>query len=287
MDIGELIADWYATGHRDLPWRRPGFTAWGTLVSEFMLQQTPVARVIPALERWLTRWPTPADLARVPPGEAVRAWERLGYPRRALALHGAATAIAERHGNVVPASVGDLLALPGVGPYTARAVAAFAYGVRAPVVDTNVRRVLARALRGLGEAGPARTSADLAEMGAQLPVDPERARLVNAGTMELGQTVCILRAPRCDVCPIAAECAWRAAGYPPYEGVRAPVQKKYEGSNRQVRGLVLRELRASDTPVPAAVIAELWSDPAQLARATEGLLRDGLVVLDGSDYALP
>ena len=284
---GAAIADWYAAGHRDLPWRRPGFSAWGTLVSEFMLQQTPVARVIPALERWLSRWPTPADLARVPPGEAVRAWERLGYPRRALNLHGAATVIAERHGNVVPADVEELLALPGVGPYTARAVAAFAYGIRTPVVDTNVRRVLARALRGEGEAGPPRTNAELAEMAALLPDDPARARLVNAGTMELGQTVCTARAPRCDACPLAATCAWRAAGYPAYAGPRAAVQKRYEGSDRQVRGLVLRELRGSDTPVPAAVIAGLWADAGQLARAIDGLLRDGLVVLDGDDYALP
>jgi A/G-specific adenine glycosylase len=287
VQLGERIADWYASGHRDLPWRRPGFPAWGTLVSEFMLQQTPVARVIPALERWLTRWPTPADLAAVPPGDAVRAWERLGYPRRALRLHGAATAIADRHGNQVPADVDALLDLPGVGPYTARAVAAFAYGIRTPVVDTNVRRVLARALRGQGEAGPPRTVADLLEMEAVLPADPTRARLVNAGTMELGQTVCTARAPRCEACPVADLCAWRAAGYPSYEGQRAAVQKKYEGSDRQVRGLVLRELRASDTPVPVTVIEGLWPDAGQLARAVDGLLRDGLIVRDDDEYGLP
>jgi A/G-specific adenine glycosylase len=285
--IGERIAQWYAAGHRDLPWRRPGFTAWGTLVSEFMLQQTPVARVIPALERWLNRWPTPADLAHVPPGEAVRAWERLGYPRRALALHAAATVIAEQHANEVPADVNALLALPGVGPYTARAVAAFAYGIRTPVVDTNVRRVLARAVRGQGAAEPARTTADLSEMEALLPVDPGRARLVNAGTMELGQTVCTAGSPRCDACPLAELCAWRAAGYPTYDGPRPPVQKRYEGSDRQVRGLVLRELRASDTPVPRAAIDELWADAAQLARAVDGLRRDGLIVLDGVELRLP
>jgi A/G-specific adenine glycosylase len=285
--IGERIADWYAAGHRDLPWRRPGFTAWGTLVSEFMLQQTPVTRVIPALERWLTRWPTPADLANAPPGEAVRAWERLGYPRRALNLHGAATVIAERHDNEVPADVDALLALPGVGPYTARAVAAFAYGIRTPVVDTNVRRVLARAMRGQGAAGPARTSVDLAGMEAVLPADPARARLVNAGTMELGQTVCTARSPRCEECPLVAVCAWRAGGYPHYEGPRAPVQKRYEGSDRQVRGLVLRELRGSDIPVPVEVIAGLWADAAQLARAVDGLLRDGLVERDGDELRLP
>lgn len=287
MDIGELIARWYAAGHRDLPWRRPGFPAWGTLVSEFMLQQTPVARVIPALDRWLARWPSPADLAAEPPGEAVRAWERLGYPRRALNLHGAATAIAERHGNVVPASVDDLLALPGVGPYTARAVAAFAYGIRTPVVDTNVRRLLARAVHGRGEAGPPRTAADLADMERLLPLDEDAARLVNAGAMELGQVVCTARSPRCAECPLAEVCAWRAAGYPAYDGPRAAVQKRYEGSDRQVRGLVLRELRGSDTPVPADVIAGVWPDAGQLARALDGLLRDGLVVRDGTEYALP
>jgi A/G-specific adenine glycosylase len=287
VDIGQRVAAWYAAGHRDLPWRRPGFPAWGTLVSEFMLQQTPVARVIPALERWLERWPTPADLARVPAGEAVRAWERLGYPRRALALHAAATVIAERHGNEVPEDVEALLALPGVGPYTARAVAAFAYGVRTPVVDTNARRVLARAVHGEAEAGPARVTADLAAMDAMLPRDPAVARLANAGIMELGQTVCTARSPRCDDCPLVATCAWRAAGYPAYTGVRAPVQKRYEGSDRQVRGLVLRELRGSDTPVPAAVIAGLWPDAVQLGRAVDGLLRDGLVVADGGELRLP
>lgn len=252
-----------------------------------MLQQTPVARVIPALELWLERWPTPADLAREPAGEAVRQWERLGYPRRALALHGAATAIAERHGNDVPADVDALLALPGVGPYTARAVASFAHGIRTPVVDTNVRRVLARAVHGRAEAGPPRTTVDLLEMEAMLPVEPRRAQLTNAGTMELGQTVCTARTPRCDACPIAEACAWRTAGYPAYTGPRAPVQKRYEGSDRQVRGLVLRELRASDTPVPAVVIAGVWPDAVQRTRAIDGLLRDGLIERDGDGYALP
>ncbi|MEQ1737611.1 MAG: A/G-specific adenine glycosylase, partial [Rhodoglobus sp.] len=166
--VADAIASWYESGHRELPWRRPGFPAWGILISEFMLQQTPVTRVIPKLEEWLARWPTPADLAAVPPGEAVRAWDRLGYPRRALALHGAATAIAERHGNVVPSDVDELLALPGVGPYTARAVAAFAYGVRTPVVDINTRRVLARALEGEREPGPAQPRREHAVMESLL-----------------------------------------------------------------------------------------------------------------------
>lgn len=287
-EIADPVADWYQAGHRELPWRRAGFPAWGILISEFMLQQTPVARVIPKLEEWLERWPTPADLAAVPPGEAVRAWDRLGYPRRALALHGAATAIAERHGNIVPPDVDELLALPGVGPYTARAVAAFAYGVRTPVVDINARRVLARALDGVGEPGPAQPGREHALMDALLPADPARARLVNAGTMELGQVVCTARTPRCDICPIAAACAWRAAGYPEYTGRPAPKQKKYEGSDRQVRGLILRVLRASETPVPPAVIDNLWPDATQRDRALAGLLRDTLVTGDPQrGYQLP
>jgi len=286
--VGERVADWYAAGHRELPWRHPDYPAWGILMSEFMLQQTPVARVIPRLAEWLERWPSPADLAAVPPGEAVRAWDRLGYPRRALNLHAAATAIAERHGNRVPSDVDELLALPGVGPYTARAVAAFAYGVRTPVVDTNVRRVLARALDGQAEPGVPRIRRDLDAMDAVLPQNAERARLANAGVMELGQTVCTARAPRCAECPIAALCAWRAAGYPDYEGERAPRQKRYEGSDRQVRGLILRELRGSDLPVPAETLAALWPDAEQLARALAGLVRDGLVAGDPVEgYLLP
>ncbi len=286
--VGERIADWYAAGHRDLPWRRDGFGAWGILVSEFMLQQTPVARVIPRLEAWLERWPTPADLAAVPSGEAVRAWDRLGYPRRALALHGAAVAITADHGGIVPADVEALLALPGVGPYTARAVAAFAYGLPVPVVDVNTRRVLARAVLGQGDAGPANARRDHALMESVLPTDPTRARLVNAGAMELGQTVCVARAPRCGVCPLAGSCAWLAAGSPAYDGPSAPKQKRYEGSDRQVRGRILQELRGSDIPVPAEAVAALWPDADQCDRALASLLRDGLVVGDPQGgYTLP
>lgn len=286
--VGEQIADWYAAGHRQLPWRHPDYPAWGILISEFMLQQTPVARVIPRLAEWLERWPTPADLAAVPPGEAVRAWDRLGYPRRALNLHAAAVTITERHGNRVPRDVAELLKLPGVGPYTARAVAAFAYGVRTPVVDTNVRRVLARALGGQAEPGPPQTRRDLEAMDAILPLDPDLARLTNAGAMELGQIVCTARSPRCDACPLAASCAWRAAGYPQYDGPRAARQKKYEGSDRQVRGVILRELRAADIPVTADIIGSLWPDAVQLERALAGLRLDGLVTGDPDvGYALP
>ncbi|MCU1596783.1 MAG: adenine glycosylase [Glaciihabitans sp.] len=287
MTIASAVNDWFAANQRDLPWRAPGYPAWGILVSEIMLQQTPVARVIPRLEQWLERWPTPAALADASPGDAVRAWERLGYPRRALNLHAAAVAITERHGGVVPDDVNELLALPGIGHYTARAVAAFAYGRRHPVVDTNVRRVLARAVDGVADAGPPSTKRDLAAMEAQLPTDDADARLFNAAAMELGAVVCTARAPRCDACPIASQCAWRAAGYPAYDGVRRVAQKRYEGSDRQVRGVILAALRASRS-VSAAEIESLWPEPIQRGRALDGLIIDGLVVgSPDTGYELP
>ncbi|GAB3617876.1 A/G-specific adenine glycosylase [Okibacterium endophyticum] len=285
--IAPLVNDWYRASARDLPWRRREFTAWGTLVSEFMLQQTPVNRVIPRLAEWLERWPTPADLASVPPGEAVRAWSNLGYPRRALWLHSAAVQITERHNGVVPAAVPELLALTGVGDYTARAVAVFAYGHRHPVVDTNTRRVIARAVLGQGEPGPPHRGKDLATMEDLLPQDDAEAAVFNAGAMELGALVCTARAPRCDACPLVEHCVWRSAGYPAYLGARKPVQKKYEGSDRHVRGLIMRELRASDVPVTTAEIKTLWPDAVQRDRAVAGLIADGLAVDTGSGYLLP
>ena len=288
MSIAPAVNAWFEREKRDLPWRADGFPAWGILVSEIMLQQTPVARVIPRLDEWLARWPTPASLAAASPGDAVRAWERLGYPRRALNLHAAAVAITERHGGIVPSDIDELLALPGVGDYTARAVAAFAYGERHPVVDTNVRRVLARAIGGNGEAAPASTRRDLAAMEAQLPTDAAEARAFNAAVMELGAVVCTVRAPRCEECPIADRCAWRAAGYPNYGGPRRPVQKKYEGSDRQVRGAILGALRAREGSLGEHELDQIWPEAIQRGRALDGLLLDGLIVgSPESGYALP
>ena len=286
MSIAGPLIEWFAASGRDLPWRRPGFTAWGTLVSEFMLQQTPVVRVIPRLDEWMTRWPTPADLAAVPSGEAVRAWKSLGYPRRALNLHAAAVAITDRHGGVVPSDVPALLALPGVGDYTARAVAVFSFGLRHPVVDVNIRRVIARAVHGQGEPGPA-AKKDLVEMESLLPESLDEARAFTVAIMELGALVCTARSPKCEECPIASQCAWRAAGYPAFEGKRAPVQKKFAGSDRQVRGLIMRELRASEIAVTPAEIDTIWPDAAQRARALAGLIADGLVVEVEGGYELP
>jgi A/G-specific adenine glycosylase len=276
--IAPSINAWFRANARDLPWRRLGFSAWGTLVSEFMLQQTPVNRVIPLLERWLSRWPTPAALASEPPSEAVRAWATLGYPRRALWLHRAATEITERHGGTVPEDVDALLALTGIGDYTARAVAVFAYGHRHPVVDTNTRRVIARAVAGQGEQSPPSRTRDLSAMESLLPAERSEAAAFNAGIMELGALVCTARSPRCDVCPIRNACAWRASGYPAYEGQRKAVQKKYEGSDRQVRGLIMAELRSAHRPVTDAELASVWTDETQRERALAGLIVDGLAV---------
>jgi A/G-specific adenine glycosylase len=287
MDIATAVTDWFGRSARDLPWRRPGFSPWGILVSEVMLQQTPALRVIEPLAEWLRRWPTAADLAAEPAGEAVRAWGRLGYPRRALRLHACAVAIVERHGGVVPDSVDCLLALPGIGDYTARAVAAFAYGKRHPVVDTNIRRVLARAVGGQAQPAPPSTARDLAAMDALLPEDAQAAQRFNAGMMELGAVICTSSSPHCDDCPIAELCAWRQAGYPRYTGARRAVQKRYEGSDRQVRGVILHELRAADGAVASVRLQQLWPDAAQRDRALASLVADGLAVAVGDSYRLP
>lgn len=270
-----LIA-WYRDAARDLPWRREGFGAWGTLVSEFMLQQTPVNRVVPHLEAWLARWPTPADLAASPPGDAVTQWANLGYPRRALWLHRAAVEMRDRHDGVVPRDIDALLALTGIGDYTARAVAVFAYGDRHPVVDTNTRRVLARAIDGRAQPGPPHRR-DLEAMEAELPADIAEAAIVNAAAMELGAIVCTARAPKCEACPLAAQCAWRAAGYPASEDRRRK-QATYEGSDRQTRGAVLKTLReAAPAAVPVFAVIPEWPDAAQRDRAIDSLIADGLV----------
>jgi len=281
------VSSWYRHNARDLPWRRPDTTPWGVLVSEFMLQQTPVARVEPVWHEWLGRWPRPSDLAAATRADVLRAWGRLGYPRRALRLHEAAHAIAERHGDVVPADVQALEALPGIGSYTARAVAAFGYGRRCPVVDTNVRRVVARAVRGAGGAGPARARADLADVEALLPSDAAAAALVSVALMELGAVVCTARAPRCAVCPVRPACAWVTAGRPAYEGPRRPVQM-YAGTDRQVRGRLLDVLRGAPEPVERRVLDAAWADDAQRDRCLDSLLVDGLAEqLDDGRFALP
>ena len=279
------LTDWYAVAARDLPWRRPGTSPYAVLVSEVMLQQTPVARVVPAYEAWLERWPTPAALAADSPGEAVRMWGRLGYPRRALRLHATCVAVTTRYGGQLPTTVPELLTLPGVGDYTARAVAVFSLRQRHPVVDTNVRRVVARLVEGVADAPVAKR--DLALVELLLPSDDEAAAIASIALMELGALVCTARAPRCGSCPVAGSCAWFAAGAPALD---APVKRPqaFAGTDRQVRGLLLALLRDSHEPVPGAVLETAWEEPVQRARALDGLVADGLVdPLPDGRYALP
>lgn len=280
------VLRWYAGAARDLPWRRPGTAPWAVLVSEVMLQQTPVARVLPAYAAWLERWPTPAALAADPPGEAVRQWGRLGYPRRALRLHAAATAIDARHDASVPSTYDELLALPGVGAYTAAAVASFAFGARHAVVDTNVRRVQARAVTGVEHAAASMTAAELRLAEALLPpaaLAPGWAVAV----MELGALVCTARSPRCGDCPVRELCAWRGAGQPAYDGPPRRAQT-YAGTDRQVRGRLLAVLRAAPGHVGGDALERAWGEPVQRGRALDGLVADGLVEpLGGGDFDLP
>ena len=284
-ELADAVTAWYAQAARDLPWRRPGVDPWAVLVSEVMLQQTPVARVLGPYAAWLERWPTPAALASDAPGEAVRMWGRLGYPRRALRLHAAAVTVVERHGGELPSSVAELLALPGVGDYTARAVAAFAHRQRVPVVDTNVRRVVARVVEGRADAPVAKR--DLALVEDLLPADAEAAATASVAFMELGALVCTARAPRCPACPVRDVCAWAAAGRP---DLAAPVRRAqgYAGTDRQVRGRLLGVLRDATGPVEADLLAQVWDEPVQRARALDGLVADGLVdPLPDGRYALP
>jgi A/G-specific adenine glycosylase len=268
------VRSWYDANARDLPWRAARVSGWGVLVSEVMLQQTPVARVLPAWEAWMSRWPTPAALAADSPGEAVRQWDRLGYPRRARRLHDAATAIVERHGGEVPAAYDDLLALPGVGSYTAAAVAVFGYGARHAVLDTNVRRVYARVFSGVADvtaSAPTR-----AEQAGALALVPARAPAHHSvAVMELGALVCTARDPRCATCPVAGECAWFIAGRPP--GANGRRAQTYAGTDRQVRGLLLAVLREATDAVAKPQLDLVWSDAIQRERSLSALIEDGLV----------
>jgi A/G-specific adenine glycosylase len=280
-----VILAWFDANARDLPWRAPDTTPWGVLVSEVMLQQTPVHRVHDVWIEWMDRWPLPSGLAAEAPGTVVRAWGKLGYPRRALRLHTAAEAIASRHDDVVPADVDTLLALPGVGAYTARAVAAFGFGARVPVVDTNVRRVVARAVHGMADAGPPSTTRDLAQVEALLS-DAAAARF-SAALMELGAVVCTARRPRCADCPVAAQCAWMRAGRPA-GSAPARAAQRFAGTDRQVRGLLLDVLRDAADPVPRGRLDAVWVDVAQRDRCLDSLLVDGLVEqIDDGRFALP
>ncbi len=274
--VDEVIA-WFAHEARDLPWRRPDRSPWGVLVSEIMLQQTPVVRVEPVWREWMARWPTPADLAAAEQGDAVRAWGRLGYPRRAKRLWECAVALAERHGGEVPSDEEALLALPGIGAYTAAAVAAFAFGQRSVVLDTNVRRVIGRAWNGIPLPALHQTVGERAHAAELVPASPEAAVAWAAGSMELGALVCTARAPRCGECPLASDCRWLAEGATGLEAAPRRVQP-WHGTDRQVRGRIMALLRAAHVPVNISGHAALEDiEPGQLDSCLESLVSDGLV----------
>lgn len=240
-----------------------------------MLQQTPVARVEPIWRAWVQRWPTPSATAAASAADVLRAWGKLGYPRRAKRLHECATVIAERYDDVVPSDVDTLLTLPGVGAYTARAIACFAYRDRVPVVDTNVRRVVARVVHGRADAAASSSPRDLADVEALLP-EGELAPTFSIALMELGATVCTARSPRCGLCPLST-CAWRARGFPASDSPARRVQR-YAGTDRQVRGRLLDVLRDNESPVTRAQLDVAWlTDTAQRDRALDSLLVDGLI----------
>ena len=280
----EAICAWFDANGRDLPWRRPGTSAWGVLVSEVMSQQTPMSRVIGPWHEWMNRWPTPDDLAEEDSGEAVAAWGRLGYPRRALRLHSCAVAIATEHDGVVPNSYDELVALPGIGDYTASAVVSFAFGGRATVLDTNVRRLIARAESGIANCPTSVTRAERVVADALVPNEDARAAKWAVASMELGALVCTARSPQCEVCPIRDSCRWVIDGKP--DNAPARRGQPWKGTDRQCRGVIMDVVRNSPRGVKVQMALSAWPEPDQASRCLESLLDDGLVHRRGSLISL-
>ena len=280
----EAICAWFDANGRDLPWRRPGTSAWGVLVSEVMSQQTPMSRVIGPWHEWMNRWPTPDDLAEEDSGEAVAAWGRLGYPRRALRLHSCAVTIATEHDGVVPNSYDELVALPGIGDYTASAVVSFAFGGRATVLDTNVRRLIARAESGIANCPTSVTRAERVVADALVPNEDARAAKWAVASMELGALVCTARSPQCEVCPIRDSCRWVIDGKP--DNAPARRGQPWKGTDRQCRGVIMDVVRNSPHGVKVQMALSAWPQPDQASRCLESLLDDGLVHRRGSLISL-
>jgi A/G-specific adenine glycosylase len=280
---------WFDTHRRELPWRAADCTPWQVLVSEMMLQQTPVSRVEPVWRQWRERWPGPGDLAAAGHDDVLRAWGRLGYPRRALRLHACAVAVVDSYGGVLPAGEAELAALPGIGPYTAAAVLAFAYGRRSVVLDTNVRRVLARALDAAALPAPHLTAAERARAAAVVPADDATAARWNAAVMELGALVCTARSPGCQACPLKDRCAWLAEGRPADALATTRRRQAWHGTDRQARGAMMAVLRAAEpsAAIPRHALEAAWPDAAQRARALSTLVDDGLVEAGHDGYRLP
>lgn len=280
----EAICAWFDANGRDLPWRRPGTSPWGVLVSEVMSQQTPMSRVIGPWHEWMNRWPTPDDLAEEDSGEAVAAWGRLGYPRRALRLHSCAVTIATEHDGVVPNSYDELVALPGIGDYTASAVVSFAFGGRATVLDTNVRRLIARAESGIANCPTSVTRAERIVADALVPDEDARAAKWAVASMELGALVCTARSPQCEVCPIRDGCRWVIDGRP--DNAPARRGQPWKGTDRQCRGVIMDVVRNSPHGVKVQMALSAWPELDQASRCLESLLDDGLVHRRGNLISL-
>lgn len=274
----QVVLDWFDQNKRDLPWRQT--TPWGVMVSEFMLQQTPVHRVLPIWKLWLTNWPTPQDLAHAPRAELIREWGRLGYPRRALRLQESARIIARDFNNQVPNTLLELRSLPGVGEYTAGAIMAFAFNQSTLVLDVNIRRLFARAIDGVEypTAAPSRMEREL--RAKQIP--PDGAKWA-AATMELGALLCTSKKPNCEACPLKRQCSWRAKGFPKSELVRK--SQSWVGTDRQCRGLIVQALRENNK-LSTMRIQKLWHDPSQIEKALKTLIADGLIETTGKSFQL-
>jgi A/G-specific adenine glycosylase len=274
----QVLLDWFDQNKRDLPWRKT--TPWGVMVSEFMLQQTPVHRVLPIWQEWVDRWPTPLDLARAKKSDVITAWGRLGYPRRALRLYESAAIIARDFHNEVPHEIDQLRSLPGVGEYTAAAIAAFAFNQSTLVLDVNIRRLLTRLIDGEEHptASPSRIERELRTK--LIPTDGAKWA---AATMEFGALICTSKNPSCDLCPLKRSCAWRRAGYPKTELIRK--SQAWAGTDRQCRGVVVQALR-TNAKLSKNRLVELWHDESQLEKALKTLIADGLIETTGKSYQL-
>jgi A/G-specific adenine glycosylase len=275
------IISWFKKNKRDLPWRKTD--AWGVLVSEFMLQQTPVNRVIPVYQEWMKRWPTAAVLAAATPAEVITAWGRLGYPRRALRLHECAKVITHELSGKIPEDENELRKLPGIGEYTAAALAAFAFKKRSLVLDINIRRLFARLFDGVEVPSQSSTKSEKSRYEALIP--KKDAHIWAAATMELGAIICTSQSPKCGICPVAHGCTWRSLDYPKSDVVKRT--QTWHGTDRQCRGTIVQALRDNEV-LTKSQISQLWDVPSQLEKAILTLLDDGLIEVRGKNkFSLP
>jgi A/G-specific adenine glycosylase len=264
------ITAWFKANKRDLPWRNSD--AWGVLVSEIMLQQTPVQRVLPIYQEWMKRWPTAADLAKATPADVITAWGRLGYPRRALRLHECAKVITSELKGIIPKEEVELRKLPGIGEYTAAAMVAFAFEGKSLVLDINIRRLFSRLYKGEETPTAAPTKAERIEYAQYIP--DKKAHLWAAATMELGALICTAKKPLCGRCPVANKCLWRSLDYPSSERVKRT--QSWHGTDRQCRGTIVQALRDNPT-LSKRELNLLWDVPSQVEKAILTLLDDGLI----------